>query len=146
MVKTAKKAVGGALLNHRVQKAFAKADRESIQEQFADTRAMMQQCLIERDDEIDVVLTALIARENPLLVGPPGTAKSFLLDSIMHWLGPTTTKFSITFNRFSTPEEVFGPISVKGLKEDQYRRIVKGRLPDCRVAQLDEINTMVSAL
>src|SRR3954468_20374978 len=99
-----------------------------VQEKFVTTRKELSTALIERDEEIDIVLTALVCQEHPLLVGPPGTAKSLLLDSIMSWMNGK--KFTILFNRFSTPEEVFGPISVAGLKNDKYRRVTTGKLPE----------------
>src|SRR5262249_26472012 len=108
-----------------------------LQEKFAATRRELSAALIERDDEIDLVLTALVAQEHPLLVGSPGTAKSLLLDSVMSWMGGK--KFTILLTKFSTPEELFGPISVAGLKEDRYRRITAGRLPEADGAFVDEI-------
>src|SRR4051812_15712631 len=93
----------------------------SIQDKFASTRHELSAALIEREDEIDVVLTALICNEHPLLVGPPGTAKSLLLDAVMSWMHGK--RFTILLTKFSTPEELFGPVSVAGLKEDRYRRI-----------------------
>lgn len=115
-----------------------KQPRLSVQEKFVAMRRDMNDALIERDGEIDVVLTALIAKEHPLLVGPPGTAKSLLLDTVMRWMGGAS-KFSILFNKFTTPEEVFGPISVQSLKADQYRRITTGKLPEAELAFADEI-------
>src|ERR1700758_2362110 len=100
----------------------------SLQANFATTRYELSSALIERDDEVDVVLTALICNEHPLLVGPPGTAKSLLLDALMGWM--RGKRFTILFNKFTTPEEVFGPVSVVGLKEDRYRRVTTGKLPE----------------
>src|SRR3954452_14185168 len=98
-------------------KAFRPDDRTSpVQDKFAATRRELSAALIERGDEIDLILTALIAQEHPLLVGPPGTAKSLLLDSVMNWMGGR--KFTILLTKFSTPEELYGPISVAGLKAD----------------------------
>jgi MoxR-like ATPase len=115
-----------------------------IQEKFAATRRELSAALIERDDEIDLVLTALIAQEHPLLVGNPGTAKSLLLDSLMNWMGGQ--RFTILLTKFSTPEELFGPISVAGLKEDRYRRITTGKLPEATGAFIDEIWKASSAI
>ncbi len=36
------------------------------------------------------MLRALVAREHVLLVGPPGCAKSLLLEAAMRWLGGRT--------------------------------------------------------
>ena len=85
-------------------KAFRPDDRPTpVQEKFATTCKDLSAALIERDDEIDLVLTALVAREHPLLVGPPGTAKALLLDSLMGWMGGK--KFTILLTKFFTPEE-----------------------------------------
>src|SRR5262245_44510895 len=62
-------------------KPFRADDRvSSLQANLATTRHELSSALIERDDEIDLVLTALLCNEHPLLVGSPGTAKSLLLD------------------------------------------------------------------
>jgi MoxR-like ATPase len=115
-----------------------------VQAKFAATRRELADALIERDEEIDLVLTALLAREHPLLVGPPGTAKSLLLDSLLRWT--CGTRFSLLLTKFTTPEEVFGPISVAGLKEDRYRRVTTGKLPEAELAFLDEIFKASSAI
>ena len=75
-----------------------------VQEKFGAARRELSAALIERDAEVDLVLTALVCREHPLLVGQPGTAKSLLLDSVMAWMGGR--KFTILFTKFTTPEEV----------------------------------------
>jgi MoxR-like ATPase len=111
---------------------------------FQTTRKELASSLIERDQEIDLVLTALIAQEHVLFVGPPGTAKSMLADAICDWLHGR--KFSMLVTKFSVPEEMFGPISVAGLKTDRYRRITTGKLPDCDVGFLDEIFKGSSAI
>src|SRR5262249_35135391 len=126
-------------------KAFRPDDRATpVQEKFAATRRELSAALIERDDEIDLVLTALVAQEHPLLVGAPGTAKSLLLDSLMGWMGGK--RFTILLTKYSTPEELFGPISVAGLKEDRYRRITAGKLPEADGAFIDEIFKASSAI
>lgn len=109
------------------------------QQKFQQIRKDLKDSLIERDDEIDMVLTALLCDEHPLLVGPPGTAKSYLLDNLLRWFEDDVTKFSQLIGAFTTPEDLFGPISVQGLKNDEYRRITTGMLPEARAAFIDEI-------
>jgi MoxR-like ATPase len=115
-----------------------------VRVKFAAARAEMASALIERDDEIDLVLTALIAKEHVLLVGPPGCAKSLLLDSLFRWVGGT--KFSLLLTKYTVPEEVVGPVSLAGLKEDRYLRITAGKLPEADFTYLDEIFKSSSAI
>src|SRR4029453_4611042 len=82
----------------------------AARDKFARARTELPAALIERDQEVDLVLTALVAREHVLLVGPPGCAKSLLLEAVMRWLGGTT--FTCLLTRFTTPEELYGPVSV----------------------------------
>jgi MoxR-like ATPase len=117
----------------------------NVQEKFQATRTELSASLIEREQEVDLVLTALAAQEHVLLVGPPGTAKSLLADSLVGWISGGE-KFSVLMTKFTTPEEVFGPVSVNGLKADQYRRLVDGYLPTAHVANVDEVFKGSSAI
>ena len=59
---------------------------QSVQEKFHRTREELSNALVERDQEIDLLLSSLICRENPLLIGPPGTGKSMLVDALLSWM------------------------------------------------------------
>jgi len=109
---------------------------DTLRDKFTQVRRDLAAALVEREDEVDVVLTALLASEHVLLVGPPGCGKSLLLDSLLLCLGGR--KFSLLLTKFTTPEEVVGPISLKGLKEDRFVRITTGKLPEADLAFLDE--------
>src|SRR5689334_17478197 len=104
------------------------SDPNPVREKFASARKELSSALIEREDEVDLVLTALVANEHVLLVGPPGCGKSLLLDSVLSWTGGT--KFSILLTKFSTLEELMGPVSLAALKEDRYVRVTAGKLPE----------------
>ena len=116
----------------------------SVQAKFQMFRAELNNALVERGEEIDLLLTSLICQENPLLIGPPGTAKSFLVDSLLEWIGGT--KFQILFSRHTLPEEVFGPISLMGLKQDRFIRVIDGKLPSSDIGFGDEIFNANSAI
>jgi MoxR-like ATPase len=120
------------------------SDGNPIREKFATARKELSSSLIERDEEVDLVLTALLANEHVLLVGPPGCGKSLLLDSLLSWTGGK--KFSILFTKYTVPEECFGPVSLSALKEDRYVRVTTGKLPEADYAFCDEIFKASSAI
>ena len=123
---------------------LARPATDILQEKFAQVRKELTAALIERDDEIDLLLTALIANEHALFVGNPGTGKSLLLDSLLAWTGGK--KFSILLTKFSVPEEVCGAISLAALKEDRFIRITTGKLPEADYAFVDECFKASSAI
>jgi MoxR-like ATPase len=106
--------------------------------------------LIERDEGIRAALVALLAREHLVVLGPPGTGKSHLVAEIARRISPPggagLQSFTYLMTRFTTPEELFGQISVSGLKRDDYRRVTAGKLPEAQLVFLDEIFKASSAI
>jgi len=68
---------------------------QSVQQKFHRTREELSNALVERDQEVDLLLTSLICRENPLLIGPPGTGKSMLVDALLSWIQSSNTHFLV---------------------------------------------------
>jgi MoxR-like ATPase len=125
---------------------------ETARLKIEQARTELNARMIERDAEIELALVALIAGEHVLFVGPPGTGKSMLSDAITELV--SGSKFSYLMTKFTSPDEVFGPISLAELKAGSYVRITRGKLPEADIAFLDEIfksssailNTMLKAL
>lgn len=99
----------------------------------------------EREELIRVLLLAMMSGESLLLVGPPGSAKSQLARAAAALLG-TSRSFDYLLTRFTSPDELFGPVSLQQLKQDRYIRQTRGYLPDAEVAFLDEIFKASSAI
>lgn len=109
-----------------------------LQKRIGDLVASVSNGMFEREEIIAVSLLGALCGQNTFLYGPPGTAKS-LISRRIACAFEQPTYFEYLMNRFSTPEEVFGPVSIKALKEDQYIRKTDHYLPKADFAFLDEI-------
>jgi MoxR-like ATPase len=110
----------------------------AVHTKFANLQLALCHSLEERDAEVAMLLRAVLAAEHCILFGPPGTAKS--LAARILCLGiEGADYFEILMSRFTSTSEIFGPPSVKGLQEDEYRRVTAGFLPSAHVAFIDEV-------
>ena len=101
-------------------------------------REELKQTFLERADVIDGALAALLSSNHVLIIGPPGTAKSMLADELCRRIDGANY-FQWLLTRFTTPEEIFGAVSLKALEQDDYRRVTSHKLPEAHIAFLDEI-------
>lgn len=103
-----------------------------------DIRNEMKAEVVERGVEIDLLISAVVARVHMILLGEPGVAKSMMVDQFLSHV-ENATLFSYLLNKNTPPEALFGPISMIGLKEDTFRRVTTGALPEANLAFVDEI-------
>lgn len=106
--------------------------------------------LLGHDEAVRIACIALLARQHLVLLGPPGTGKSYLMELLAERIAPTSggglSTFTYLMTRQTKPDELFGPPSVQGMKQDQYRRITTRMLPEAELAFLDEIFKSNSAI
>jgi MoxR-like ATPase len=136
----------------------ADAHREPL-ERVIELRKTLRARFARKDSIIDGVCAAMLAQVPAVLIGPPGTAKSNIIRCFCEGLGLTSRAddaderaerrhyFEYLLTRYTTPEEIFGPIHVQDLIDRQiYRRVTAGYLPEAQVAFLDEIFKASSAI
>jgi MoxR-like ATPase len=105
----------------------------------------LDEAFVERQNQVRAVLLTLLAGQHALLLGPPGTAKSMVARAVRACFADAAY-FEYLLSRFTHPDELFGPVSIPGLKDEDYRRITEGFLPTAHVAFLDEIFKANSAI
>ncbi|MCP4607037.1 MAG: AAA domain-containing protein [Proteobacteria bacterium] len=101
--------------------------------------------LIERETAVDAAVLALLTQQHLLLLGPPGTAKSLLVRSFCERIAGANY-FERLLTKFSTPEELFGPLSLSALEQDRYERVTDGTLVEAHIGFVDEIFKANSAI
>jgi MoxR-like ATPase len=108
------------------------------QDKLRKIREELQQMFLERTELIDGALAALLSAQHVMIVGPPGTAKSMLADELCRRI-EGASYFQWLLTKFTTPEELFGAVSLKALEADDYRRVTSHKLPEAHIAFLDEV-------
>lgn len=109
----------------------------AARDKFLGIEQELNESYLERQEVVRGLLVALIAREHVVLLGPPGTAKSALAEDLCQRIGGTYFRWLVS--RMSVPEELFGPVSLRALEQDSYRRVTTGKLPEATIAFVDEV-------
>lgn len=99
----------------------------------------------EREEEIEGMLVALLSGQHVLLIGEPGTGKSLLSMELANIIDGSDY-FQWLLTKYTTPEELFGALSLKELEKGVHVRNVKDKLPEAHLAFLDEIFKSNSAI
>lgn len=107
--------------------------------ELADWQKEMYELFPGRKAVIDMAVCCLIAKQNMLLIGPPGTAKTKLLETLVESITDSTV-FYLQFHRAIRREDIVGMLDIKHLTETgEVRHNTKGFLPEAHYAVLDEL-------
>lgn len=104
----------------------------------------MKKRFVGKDEVVDLLGVCLVAGENLFILGPPGTAKSALVNDLGRSLGGTTFEYLLT--RFTEPNELFGPFDIRKLRDGELRTNTEGMLPEANLVFLDELLNANSAI
>jgi MoxR-like ATPase len=100
--------------------------------------------LVDRELIAEVVALCAVAREHVLVIGAPGTAKSAAVRRTAEHLGGRY--FEYLLGRFTEPNEIFGPVDLRRLRDGVVAFQTEGMLPDAEIAFLDEVFLGSSAI
>ncbi|MEM4762336.1 MAG: AAA family ATPase, partial [Thermofilum sp.] len=115
-----------------------------------DTRPILDLCnyltsiFVGREREVVAVLAGLASGEPVFLCGPPGTAKTALVEEMSKCLNVKYFYYLLT--RFTETDELLGPLDISALRAGEYKRIMANRLPDSDIVFLDEVFKAGSAV
>jgi MoxR-like ATPase len=106
--------------------------------------APLQQAFLGKDEVVDVLGVCLVAGEHAFVLGPPGTAKSALVNELGQRLAGEV--FSYLLTKFTEPSELFGPFDLRRLREGELVTNTAGMLPEAALVFLDELLNANSAI
>ena len=104
----------------------------------------MKAAFVGKDEVIDLLGVCLVAGENLFILGPPGTAKSALVQDLGRRLDGRVFDYLLT--RFTEPNELFGPFDIRRLREGDLVTNTEGMLPEAALVFLDELLNANSAI
>jgi len=101
--------------------------------------------LIGRRTEAELLALATVARLNLFLLGEPGIAKSMVADQFFARIDAVT--FRLQLAKTTAPSEMIGPISVPALKAGEPQTfLTTGYMPEAHFVMLDEVMRGSSAI
>ncbi len=110
----------------------------------ADVLAPLKSAFVGKNEIIDLLGVGLVGGENLFLLGPPGTAKSAIVQELARRIDGRVFDYLLT--RFTEPNELFGPFDIRKLREGDLVTNTDGMLPEASFVFLDELLNANSAI
>src|SRR5580698_6690238 len=111
---------------------------------FQELARQMGAQFLDKQEIIRLMTVSAIAGEHMVIVGPPGTAKSAMIDMFAKLIDARYYEYLLT--RFTEPNELFGPVDISAFREGRYTRRLDHMLPTAEIVFLDEIFKSNSAI
>src|SRR5512135_1808004 len=124
-------------------RSFA-VDVARVSAAFQDLARQMGAQFLDKQEIIRLMTVSAIAGEHMVIVGPPGTAKSAMIDMFAKLIDAKYFEYLLT--RFTEPNELFGPVDISAFREGRYTRRLENMLPTAEIVFLDEIFKSNSAI
>lgn len=106
--------------------------------------APLKGAFVGKDEIVDLLGVALVGGENLFILGPPGTAKSAIVQELSRRIDGRVFDYLLT--RFTEPNELFGPFDIRKLREGELVTNTEGMLPEASFVFLDELLNANSAI
>jgi len=114
----------------------AQASIQQARERLLAVERGLNTIVVGREEAVKALMISLVAKEHMVMIGAPGTAKSYLVHALSQLLNTKYYKYLLT--RFTDYSELFGAVDIQQLSKGEYKR----RWSDIIQAQivfLDEI-------
>ena len=116
---------------------------KQVREKFGKVRKALQSVVIGQDQMIEALLLGLVAGEHVVVIGPPGTAKSYTVRCLCQLIQANYFQYLMT--RFTDFSELFGTLDVTELAKGNVVR-KWSKIVEADIIFLDEIFKASSAI
>ena len=117
---------------------ISNVDISNALNKLANIESELNNEFVERHELIKIMILSIVTNSNLLMLGPPGTAKSKISMALCNRID-NSNFFQWLLNKSSDPAELLGTYSIKGMENDQFKRVTDGKLPEANIAFIDEV-------
>jgi len=93
---------------------------EEARARLQEVERILNTAIIGHENMTKAILLATVAKEHVIVIGPPGTAKSYAIRLLSKSLNARFYSYLLT--KFTTYDELFGTIDISALSKGEYKR------------------------